>query len=73
MSPQSATIHPAPLYARRSRIVTVKPVGAFVSEASCESERCVFAMQIGSRSSPVALNWVILSRAVFKRKMPSAP
>ena len=53
MSPQRATIHPAPVYGRRSRTVTVNPVGAFRSAASCESERCVFAMQIGSLPSPL--------------------
>ena len=30
-----------------SRTVTVKPVGALASDGSCDSERCVFAMQMG--------------------------
>ena len=73
MSPQSATIHPAPVYGRRSRTVTVNPVGAFSSVASWESERCVFAMQIGRSPSPDASNAAALSFAVFSRKTPSAP
>ena len=39
-----------------SRTVTVKPIGAFSKLGSCESERCVFAMQIGSLSKPFAVN-----------------
>ena len=34
--------------------MTVKPVGALRSAASWERERCVFAMQIGSRPRPAA-------------------
>ena len=63
MSPQSATIQPAPVYARRSRTVTVKPVGALVSATSSDSDRWVLAMQIGSLSSPSLVNCSILSRA----------
>ena len=46
-----------------SRTVTVKPVGAFASVGSCESERCVFAMQIGSLSKPTRSNSAIFLRA----------
>ena len=59
--------------AELSRTVTVKPVGALVNAGSCESERWVFAMQIGRSSSPSLVNSSILARAAGRRKIPSAP
>ena len=73
MSPQSATIQPAPVYGRRSRIGTVNPVGAFLSAGSCESERCVFAMQIGSRASSEPAQSAAFFFAGGSRSTPSAP
>ena len=46
---------------------------AFASFGSCESERCVFAMQIGSLSRPASVNSFTLARAAGWRAMPSAP
>jgi hypothetical protein len=46
-----------------SRTVTVKPVGAFRSKGSCERERWVFAMQMGSLSYPFSVKVLIFSRA----------
>jgi hypothetical protein len=39
MSPRSGTSQPAPVYWRMSRTVTVKPVGAFRSDGSCDADR----------------------------------
>ena len=73
MSPQSATSQPAPVYARTARTGTVKPVGALSSSGSCDSERWVFAMQIGTVPRPCASKrWMSFS-AAWSRKMPSAP
>jgi hypothetical protein len=51
----------------------VKPVGALRSEGSCESERCVFAMQIGSLSKPFSVKVLIFSCAAGRKTTPSAP
>ena len=73
MSPQSATIQPAPVYGRRSRTVTVNPVGAFLSAGSCESERCVFAMQMGRRASSESAQSAAFFFAGGRSSTPSAP
>ncbi len=73
MSPQSATIQPAPVYGRRSRTVTVKPVGAFFRAGSWESERCVFAMQIGSRPRPARSKAAAFSLAAGSSWTSSPP
>ena len=49
------------------------PVGAFRSDGSCERERCVFAIQTGTRSSPPAVKRSIFSCAAGRKTTPSAP
>ena len=56
-----------------SRTGTVNPVGAFFSFGSCESDRCVFAMQIGKLSSPSLVNCSTFLRAAGSTLIPSAP
>ena len=52
-SPQKATSQPAPVYARSSRIGSVKPRRRVrPASGSCESESGVFAMQIGQAVEP---------------------
>jgi len=55
-----------------SRTGTLNPVGAFSSFGSCDSERCVFAMQIGRRSSPSRVNSSTFARAAGSRSAPYA-
>ena len=73
MSPQRATIQPAPVYGRRSRIGTVNPVGAFFRAGSCESERCVFAIQTGRRASSESAHSAAFFFAGGSSSTPSAP
>ena len=44
--------NPAPALGRMSRTGTRNPVGRFFSFESWDSDRCVFAMQMGSLSRP---------------------
>ena len=67
MSPQSATSQPAPVYARTARTGTVKPVGALRSVGSCESERCVFAMQIGTLPRPCSVKRLMSFSAAARK------
>ena len=46
-----------------SRTGSLKPVGAFSSVGSDDSESCVLAMQTGSEASPSRVNWSIFFSA----------
>ena len=74
MSPQSATIHPAPVYGRRSRTVTVEDSGRCVQQGRVVGEREVRLRHADRRlPSPAASSDAALSFAVLSMKTSSAP
>ena len=52
ISPHNATTNSAPALGTIARTGRMKPVGRLRSKGSCESERCVFAMQTGACPRP---------------------
>lgn len=73
MAPARGQMKPAPTLARTSRIGTTNPVGRPLRVGSCERERWVLAIQMGSLSKPRALYRSSFFCASSKISIPSAP